>query len=101
MGPLRLSTDPVGIFTLRVNNAVSGSRVRVETLLGGAVDEFIADASGSQDRVLPLYVSGNPLNELRIKVRNASSTPTYRPLESQTVAQLGVVTVFVFQELDE
>ncbi len=101
MGPLRLSTDPIGIFTLRLNNVVEGSRVRVETLSGEFMDEYLADSSGSQDRALPLYASGNPLNSLRIKVRNASGTPAYRPFETQATAQLGVVTVFVFQEPDE
>ena len=101
MGALRLSTDAIGIFTLRLNNAVAGSRVRVETLRGDYVDEYLADSSGTQDRVLPLYASGNPLNSLRIKVRNASGTPAYRPFESQAVAQSGVMTVFVFQEPDE
>ena len=101
IGALRLSTDAVGIFTLRLNNTVEGSRVRVETLSGEFMDEYLADSSGSQDRVLPLYASGNPLNNLRIKVRNASGTPAYRPFETQATAQLGTVTVFVFQEPDE
>lgn len=101
MGPLRLSTDPIGIFTLRLNNVVDGSRVRVETLSGASLDEYVADASGVQDRVLDLYASGNPLNNLRIKVRNASATPTYRPFETQATAQLGYVIVFISQELDE
>lgn len=75
--------------------------MRVETLSGEFMDEYLADSSGSQDRALPLYASGNPLNSLRIKVRNASGTPAYRPFETQATAQLGVVTVFVFQEPDE
>ncbi len=101
-GLFRFSTDPVGVFTLRFRNLVEGSRVRVEAAGDGTtLDEFVATAASIQDRTLSLYVSGSTLNDLRIKVRNASGVPAYKPFESQAVAQLGTVTVFVFQELDE
>ena len=102
LGVFRFPTDPVGIFTLRFRNLIEGSRVRVEAAGDGtALDEFVATAAPIQDRTLSLYVSGSALNDLRIKVRNASGVPAYKPFESQAVAQLGTVTVFVFQELDE
>lgn len=101
-GLFRFSTDATGVFTLRFRSLVEGSRVRVETVdTGATVDEFVATAEAIQLRTLPLYASGNANNELRIKVRHASGTPAYRPFESQTTAQLGVVTVYVFQEPDE
>jgi hypothetical protein len=85
-----------------MNNLVSGSRVRVESVDQGIqIDEFTASGAPSEDRTLPLYASGNPRNSLRIKVRNASSSPAYRPFETQALAQLGVVLVYVFQEPDE
>lgn len=101
-GVFRFDTDPIGITTLRLRNVVAGSRVRVEAAGDGAtLDEYVASGADTEDRTLSLYASGNPRNYLRIKVRNASSSPAYRPFESQATAQLGVVTVFVFQEPDE
>lgn len=102
LGRFRLPNDPVGVFTLRFRNLVAGSRVRVEAAGSGAtLDEFVASGAATEDRTLSLYASGNSLNDLRIKVRNASGVPAYRPFESQATAQSGIVTVFVFQELDE
>ncbi len=101
-GLFRFSTDAIGVFTLRFRNLVEGSRVRVEVAsTGETLDEFVATADATQDRTLSLYASGNPRNDLRIKVRKASESPAYRPFESQTTAQLGTVTVYVFQEPDE
>ena len=98
----RLPTDPVGTFTLQFRGIVEGSRVRVETAAEGiTLDEFVSTASEIENRTLSLYASGNPRNNLRIKVRNASGTPAYVPFESQAVAQLGTVIVYVFQEPDE
>ncbi len=101
-GVCRFTSDPVGIFTLRFRNLVEGSRVRTEVAsTGETLDEFVATADAAQDHTFLLYVSGNPRNDLRIKVRKASESPAYRPFESQATAQLGTVTVYVFQEPDE
>lgn len=101
VGAFRHPTDPIGIFTLSLKNLVVGSRVRIEAITSGQlIDEFVSTAV-NEDRAISLYASGSPLNDLRIKVRKASESPTYRPFESQTAAQRGVVTVYVFQELDE
>ena len=101
-GVCRFTSDPVGIFTLRFRNLVAGSRVRVEAAdTAEQFDEFIASGDSTQLRSLLLFPSGNPSNDLRIKVRKASESPAYRPFESQATAQLGTVTVYVFQEPDE
>ena len=101
-GLCRFASDPVGIFTLRFRNLVEGSRVRVEAAdTAEQFDEFIASGDSTQLRSLLLFPSGNPRNDLRIKVRKASESPAYRPFESQATAQLGTVTVYVFQEPDE
>lgn len=100
-GRSALSTDPAGTYSLRLQNIIPGSRYRIETTSAGiTLAEGIAETS-TTSVTLQLYAAGSPYNDLRIKVRNASGTPTYRPFESQAVAQLGTVTVFVFQELDE
>ena len=101
-GVCRFTSDPVGIFTLRFRNLVEGSRVRTEVAsTGETLGEFVATADAAQDHTFLLYASGNPRNDLRIKVRKASESPAYRPFESQATAQLGTVTVYVFQEPDE
>lgn len=101
LGVFRLPSDPTGVFTLRLKNLVVGSRVRIETVAEGhELAAFVATAA-DHDCALDLYASGSPFNDLRIKVRKASDAPTYRPFESQAVAQAGVVTVYVLQESDE
>lgn len=97
----RLLTDAVGAFVLQLQNVVVGSRYRIEALSTG---DTLAEGEAGNTLVsipLPLYANGNPNTELRIKVRNASGVPAYKPFESQAVAQLGTVSVFVFQEPDE
>ena len=96
-----LPTDPAGTFSLRLQNIIEGSRYRVETLSQGiTLSEGVAESS-NVILTLQIYAAGSPYNDLRIKVRNASGVPAYKPFESQAVAQLGTVTVFVFQEPDE
>ena len=100
-GMARFATDPTGTFTLRLKNLVVGSRVRVEVqTTGSLVDEFIV-SSTDQDRSINLYASGNANNNLRIKVRQGSSSPTYRPFETYAQAQQGVVIAYISQESDE
>ena len=96
-----LPSDPAGTYSLRLQNIIPGSRYRVETLSQGVtLSEGVADSS-SVILTLQLYATGSPYNDLRIKVRNASGVPAYKPFQSQAVAQLGTVTIFVFQEPDE
>ena len=96
-----LPEDAIGTYSLRLQNIIPGSRYRVETVSAGTMlAEGVADSS-NVTLTLQLYATGSPYNDLRIKVRNASGTPAYRPFESQAVAQLGTVTIFVFQEPDE
>ena len=97
----RLLTDAIGAFTLQLQGVVIGSRYRIEATSTG---EMLAEGAADTQLVsipLPLYAVGNPNTELRIKVRKASEAPFYRPFESQATAQLGTVTVYVFQEPDE
>lgn len=46
---------------------------------------------------MPVYASGSPLNDLRIKVRKGSAAPYYRPYETQATAQVGSASIFVSQ----
>ena len=96
-----LPTDPAGTFTLRLQNIIPGSRYRIETLSAGVMLSEGVASTNTVNLTLQLYAAGSPYNDLRIKVRNASNTPAYRPFESQAVAQQGTVIIFVFQDLDE
>lgn len=96
-----LPTDPVGVFTLTLTNVVVGSRVNIAPVAGGAT--LYNNLAASTTVVIPLsvYSPGNPSNDLRIRVRNASGSPTYKPYETQATAQVGAMSVFVSQVQDE
>lgn len=97
----RLPTDPIGVFTLTLLNVAVGSAVRVEDQSTGA-SRWIGTAATSTVTIpLDAYVNGNPLNNLRIKVRKASSAPFYIPFETQTTAFVGTASIFVSQIPDE
>lgn len=96
-----LPTDPVGTFTLTLTNVVIGSRYRAEVLSTGAT---IVDGVAAATAVIlsiPVYTSGSALNDLRIKVRNASGSPAYQPYDTQATAVIGAASIYVNQLLDE
>lgn len=97
----RLSTDAMGNCTVTLQNVVIGSRYRVEISATGATVVDGVAANSTVDLTVPYYSSGNGSNSLRIKVRNGSGTPSYRPFETQAEAAAGAVLVWVSQELDE
>jgi hypothetical protein len=99
-GVARLPTDPVGTFTLTLTNLVVGSAVQVETLAGAAVENRTA-SSGTEVFALSAYASGNPANNLRIKVRKGSAAPFYQPWETLATATPGSASIYVSQIPDE
>ena len=96
-----LPTDPVGVFTLTLTNVVVGSRVNIAPVTGGSVLYDGVAASSSVVVPLSVYSPGNPSNDLLIKVRSASGSPTYIPYETQAAAVVGAQSIFVSQILDE
>ena len=96
-----LATDPVGLFTLTLNNLVSGSAIQIESQDGTTVLHNSNAASSSSVIVLSTYAPGSALNNLRIKVRKGSSSPYYQPYETLTTAIVGSQSIFVSQILDE
>lgn len=92
--------DPQGLFTLTLLNVVVGSAIQIETTSGAALSNRIA-TSATEVFVLSAYASGSPLNNLRIKVRKGSASPYYVPYETQTIAVVGSLSVFVSQIPDE
>ena len=97
----RLATDPIGTFTLTLTNVVVGSRVNIAPVTGGSVLYDGVAASSSVVVPLSVYAPGNPSNDLLIKVRSASGSPTYIPYETQADAVVGEQSIFVSQILDE
>lgn len=107
----RLTTEPVGTFTLRLQNAVRGSRFVAER----SSNDSLATPTGNAEGVIPAgagtvtdldvmldyYAVDSPNNNLRITLRNASGTPAYKEFLTQTTARAGVLMVYCLQQLDE
>ena len=101
IGVCRLDTDPIGNFTLTLNNVVIGSRIHIETQGDGTtLHDSVADAT-DETIVLSAYANGSPYNDLRIKVRKASESPTYKPYETLATAIAGSASIYVSQIPDE
>lgn len=99
--PQRLDGDPVGLCSLTLQNLVVGSRIRLEVAsTGETVDDRVA-SSTDEVFALSLYAPGSLRNSVRIKVRNASGSPAYRPYTTQATLAAQPQVVFVFQEPDE
>lgn len=101
IGVARLPSDPIGNFTIELDNVVVGSRIHVEKLSDRTT--FYDQVATTSTVIIPLsaYSNGNENNNLRIKVRNASGTPTYKPWETQATAIVGAQSIYVSQILDE
>ena len=97
----RLATDSIGNCLVSVTNAVVGSRYRIEVSSTGVmvVEGDVADADFTVN--VPVYPSGNSANTLRLKIRKATSSPFYRPFETQITASLLGASAHILQQLDE
>jgi hypothetical protein len=107
----RLPTEPIGTCTLRLQNAVRGSRFVAER----SANDSLATPNGNAEGVIPAgagtvtdldvtldyYAVGSPNNNLRITLRNASGTPAYKEFVTQITAQAGVVLAYCLQQSDE
>jgi hypothetical protein len=100
LGVFRLPTDPIGSFTLTLTNVVVNSRVHVEKQSDGT--SYYDDLAASSTVVISLsvYSPGSALNDLRIKVRKASSAPKYQPFETLVTAIAGSYSAYVAQVPD-
>lgn len=101
----KLPTDSVGTTVLTLTNVVVGSRYRVEVASTGALAEPTANATGvaaapTIDISLSRYAVGNANNDLRIKVRKASSAPLYQPYETQASLSGDALSVYIAQQED-
>jgi len=93
-------TDPLGVFTLTLTNVVVGSRVNVSLQAAGTT--LYDDVAAASTVVITLsgYTGGSANNDLRIKVRKASSAPYYKPYETLTTALVGSQSIYVSQIAD-
>lgn len=96
----RLPTDAVGTCALTIQNAVVGSRYRIEVASTGALvaegDMAAADFSVS----VPYYAVGNASNTLRIKVRKGTTAPKYQPFQTQVTAGPSGALAYISQVPD-
>jgi hypothetical protein len=96
----RLPTDSIGNFALTLTNLVVGSAISVEAYSTGAQLFFVIAASATQLINLGVYQSGDPKNDLRIKVRQGTTAPYYKPYETRQTAIVGSASLYIEQQLD-
>ena len=95
------ATDPVGPFSLTLNNVVVGSAIQVEDQAGTTTFYNGVAASTTVVVVLSAYPVGNSLNNLRIKIRKGSASPFYQPYETLATSVVGSQSIYVSQIPDE
>ena len=93
----RLPTESIGDFTLTLTNLVVGSAIRIETQAAGTLIEFRTATGTSEVFTVPVYATGSPSNDLRIKVRKGSTAPLYKPYETLATAAVGAGSVYIAQ----
>jgi lipid-binding SYLF domain-containing protein len=96
----RLPTDSIGNFALTLTNLVVGSAISVEAYSTGQQLFFGVAASTTQLINLGVYQSGDPKNDLRIKVRQGTTAPYYKPYETRQMAIVGSASLYIDQQLD-
>jgi hypothetical protein len=93
----KLASDSLGVCALNIQNAVVGSRYRIEVSSTGALvlegDVAAADFTLS----VPYYPPGNANNTLKIKIRKGTSAPKYQPFQTQVTASAAGATAFIAQ----
>lgn len=100
-----LSTDSVGVMTLTLTNVVVGSRYRIERQGDGSLATPTGNAEGDAaastvNITLDYYSGGSANNDLRIKVRKATSAPIYKPFETLVTVGAASQSIYVGQIAD-
>ena len=98
LGEQVLPTDPQGTMTLTLTNVVVGSRYRVEKLLDGSLVQEGDAATSTLALTLSYY---QPNQTLVVKLRKGTSSPYYKPWDTQVVVGAANQSVFVSQIADE
>lgn len=96
-----LPTDPIGTHTLTLNNVVVGSRVFIRDQADTTTLYNEIAAGPTMEITLSVYAAGSPLNDWRIRTRQGTGTPAYRPYETLMTALVGASSIYVSQIPDE
>lgn len=97
----RLPSESIGYHDLTLTNVVVGSRILIRDQADTTTLYDQVAATSSVTISLPVYGSGSPMNDWRVKVRKASGSPNYIPYETLTVAFVGSQSIYVSQIPDE
>lgn len=100
VGRSRLPTDPVGVCSIEIQNAVVGSRYRIEVASTGALVAEGDVAAPDFSVTVPYYASGNANNTLRVKVRKGTTAPKYQPFQTQVTAGASGALAYISQVPD-
>lgn len=96
---ITFSVEPTSIPEISATGIVPGSRYRVErTSDGSTVTTGVVGGSGTFSYT---YSAFNGTETMKLKVRNASGTPAYKPYEVTFALTSAGITIPVAQELDE
>ena len=102
VGYVPLPTDPIGTFTLTLQNLVVGSLWEVETVSVQGTSISSGTATNATTIIsLSAYSTGSSNNSMRVKVRNSSASPYYQAFETQTTAVVGSLSIFINQVRDD
>lgn len=95
---ITFSVEPAAIPTISVTGMIEGSRYRVERIGDGSlVADGVAPASGTLNY---LYSVFDTTENMRLKVRNASGDPAYKPVELTFALTSSGITIPIVQEQD-
>ena len=93
----RLPTEPIGSHTLTLTNIVIGSRIAIRDQANTTTLYDQIAAASTVTIPLPVYSLGSPLNDWRIKIRQATNAPYYQPYETLTTVAVGSSSIYVSQ----
>jgi hypothetical protein len=97
----RLTTDSLGSMNLTLTNVVVGSAIRIEEQASGTV--VYQGTAAASTVVVPIdyYAGGDAKNNLRIKVRKATSSPLYKAFATLATISDADQSVYIAQISDE
>lgn len=91
---------PLGNYALTLTNVAVGSRVHIASQDDTYI--YVDEVVGTSEPVYSLGVFGvYAMNQLRIKVRKGTDSPTYKPFETLATAVVGAQSIYVGQIPDE
>lgn len=96
----RAPTDAYFYGTLTLQNVIAGSRYWVARASDLSVVLGTGVAAGGDIELAGLPAYANPML-MKIRIRNASGTPAYKPVETYAYLIKAGVTIYIEQQLDE